>query len=504
MLAKNQDAALISFMEGIRHSKSARFILTTREHILKKALSVSERINKSPILNHRCVIELSDYSFGQKARILYNHLYFSDLPISYKRAILSGDFYLSIIRHQNFNPRIIEWLAGYVRVRQVQADQYQDHIQKILDSPEEIWLHAFEEQISDAARNVLFALYDEFLGKNIPDLEIAWQPLHRHTSTKYNFPTSAHDFRRALSDLEGSFIKIDEQDVDYSNPSIRDFIENVFANNRHHVVDVIVSATSFRQIIELRDLWHERQSKELKNAFEVTPDVIVALKRVAKTPHVRWKTDPDGRQSAMVFDIGLEKRISTLVSWAEERKSKDLLRIATLVLDDLAQTWKTQAVDFSSVISLLRTFEESQWAMEYESGAMHRRALNGVLMDLNFANYYAWKLLLKYRRTSSFLLHDDIAALDEALAEYQQRGVDEELKQCESYAELKELKDGLVEMQKDNKISFKRAIRRIDKEITKRGGPEDEEEDFQIKKPAPEHDPKNESEVRRLFSSLLD
>ena len=50
MLAKNQDAALISFMEAIRHSKNSRFILTTREHILKKAISVSERIAKSPIL----------------------------------------------------------------------------------------------------------------------------------------------------------------------------------------------------------------------------------------------------------------------------------------------------------------------------------------------------------------------------------------------------------------------------------------------------------------------
>jgi len=82
MLAKNQDAILISFIEAIRHSKSSRFILTTREHILKEALNVSERIAKSPILNHRCVIELSDYTFGQKARILYNHLYFSDLPVS--------------------------------------------------------------------------------------------------------------------------------------------------------------------------------------------------------------------------------------------------------------------------------------------------------------------------------------------------------------------------------------------------------------------------------------
>src|SRR5690606_4348547 len=115
-----------------------------------------------------------------------------------------------------------------VRVREVSVGGYQDYIEKILDSPEEIWLHAFEEQISDAARNVLFALYAHPYGEDITDLEVSWQSLHRHASTKYNFAISPRDFRRALSELEGSFIKIGEQqDIHYLNPSIRDFIENV-------------------------------------------------------------------------------------------------------------------------------------------------------------------------------------------------------------------------------------------------------------------------------------
>src|SRR5207244_3497594 len=55
-LGRNQDAAMVDFMEMIRQSRHARFILTTREHILSGALQVSERLARSPILEHRCIV----------------------------------------------------------------------------------------------------------------------------------------------------------------------------------------------------------------------------------------------------------------------------------------------------------------------------------------------------------------------------------------------------------------------------------------------------------------
>jgi Restriction endonuclease len=504
MLAKNQDAALISFMDAIRHSKNARFILTTREHILKKAISASERIAKSPILNHRCVIELSDYSFGQKARILYNHLYFSDLPISYRKAVLRDDFFLSIIRHRNFNPRIIEWLSGYVRVRQVEAGQYQAHIERILAAPEEIWQHAFEEQISDAARNVLFALYAHSFGEEVSDLEVSWQSLHQHSSVKYNFSTSPRDFRRALNDLEGSFIKIDNQIADYLNPSIRDFIENIFCHDRNRVLDVIVSATSFHQIIAFRELWEQRKTEQLAEALVPTPEVIASLKRVMNNPNVRWKTDPDGRQTGTYFDTSLERRISALVTWADETNSHQLLEVAALILNDLEQGWKGQIVSFVPVIGILRAIEKADWVMQHSGAAIRRRILDAMLADLHFANYYAWKAVLEYRRTSSMLSSDDMRSFSEALTEYRRRGVVEELAECESSTELQGLREGLVELQKENRISFKQTIKRIDREIAKRDEPQEDEDPYQSPKPSLRRDPPNEDEVRRLFSTLLD
>jgi len=89
-LGRNQDAVMVDFMEMVRRSPQSRFILTTREHILSGALQVSERLAHSPLLEHRCILELGDYSFGHRARLLYNHLYFSDLPQEYKDKVLKG------------------------------------------------------------------------------------------------------------------------------------------------------------------------------------------------------------------------------------------------------------------------------------------------------------------------------------------------------------------------------------------------------------------------------
>jgi len=78
-LSKNQDIALLDFIDMVRRSPQSRFILTTREHILSGALQVSERLVHSRVFEHRCILELGYYSYGHRALLLYNHLYFSDL-----------------------------------------------------------------------------------------------------------------------------------------------------------------------------------------------------------------------------------------------------------------------------------------------------------------------------------------------------------------------------------------------------------------------------------------
>ena len=74
----------------VRATPTARFILTTREHIYAQAMGKSERLRHSALDDFRVFLRMPDYSFAQKARILYNHLYFSDLPSEYQDELLRG------------------------------------------------------------------------------------------------------------------------------------------------------------------------------------------------------------------------------------------------------------------------------------------------------------------------------------------------------------------------------------------------------------------------------
>jgi hypothetical protein len=111
-------------------------------------------VEQSAIVDHRCVLAIEDYSFRQRATILYNHLYFSDLTPEYKQSLIDDDFYLEIVRHKKFNPRLIEWLSTYRRVRDVAADAFRLFVRDLLHNPSEIWRHAYERQISEAGRRL--------------------------------------------------------------------------------------------------------------------------------------------------------------------------------------------------------------------------------------------------------------------------------------------------------------------------------------------------------------
>ena len=54
---------------------------------------------------NRVILHMPRYSTRQRAQILYNHIYFSDLPDAHIVALLEGDFYHEIIHHERLNPR---------------------------------------------------------------------------------------------------------------------------------------------------------------------------------------------------------------------------------------------------------------------------------------------------------------------------------------------------------------------------------------------------------------
>ena len=246
------DKALLNFIALVRDDPTSRLILTTREHLYEQAAARSERLREAGLDADRVVLRMPRYTIRQRAQILYNHIYFSALPNAHVDALLEGDFYRKIIHHKRYNPRVIEWMASHQRIRSVPAAQYQTFISQLLDNPLEIWRHAYEEELSHAARSLLLVLWS-FEGRiGLPILNKAFLSLHRYRANKYRFERSPQDFIRALKELNGSFTKPWGRNAfEVADPSVFDLIGGMLREAPDNFSDLLVSATLFTQIERL-------------------------------------------------------------------------------------------------------------------------------------------------------------------------------------------------------------------------------------------------------------
>lgn len=505
-LGRNQDSALVEFMDMVRRSEHARFILTTREHILRAALQVSERFAHSQIIEHKCVIELGDYTFGDKARILYNHLYFSDLDRAYKNAVLQDDFFLSIIKHEHFNPRLIEWLSTQTRLRNVRPEVYQAHISDLLQSPENIWNHAFQSQISDAARCVILSNYALGEPVEIADLERAFIALHRHTAKKYQQKTSATDFRNALQELDGAFLRYNAGTASYLNPSVRDFVEHVISNNREIVEDILASAVRFKQLVKLWQLSVAQPDSELRSLLISNQDFLcAAASRLLHEPSFRWRKVQDGSSRGSIIDIREEMRIDFLWEAANKLQSLPLAALAGELANSIIEASWPNTIEFAQTIYVLGDMDKTDWIVERGGTEIYRNMLNNLLSGLQFARASEWLDMLEFPKKAMDWSDADECALEEALKQYCKEGVSSERMGCSTLDEMTELRDSLDQLSKRYGFNFQYDISRLDEEIAEREEDNDRREGSGLgagdRARTSSHNVTDE-DVRQLFATL--
>lgn len=261
---RNEDREILDFIELVQCSANAILIMTTREHILRQAIAISEKLKHSTIIDKHCILEISDYSQIQRALILYNHIYFSDLPREYVSVLIKDRYYSTIVKHAKFNPRLIEWLSSYHRIKSIPANQYQNFIDNLLENPAEIWSHAYENQISDAARSTLLALYLCGGKTDLKNLESCYSTLHRIRSKHYGFRTQPSDWRRSLAEVNGSFIRPGTK-FEFINPSVLDMLNEVIRQDTSNLADLMQAIDRFPQ---LHRIWALSQASGNTNISE--------------------------------------------------------------------------------------------------------------------------------------------------------------------------------------------------------------------------------------------
>ncbi|MCF1464609.1 hypothetical protein FS827_25335 [Agrobacterium vitis] len=379
-LDRNGDRAILDFIEMVRDTPSSRLVLTTREHIFSQAVATSERIRHSHLSDQKIVVEIDQYSLRQKAEILYNHIYFSDLPEEYRATLLYKEFYLEILKHPKFNPRLVEWLSSYQKVKSHSVDKYPDFVKRLLANPSEIWMHAYHEQLSDAARSMLLALYTYggTIGRAL--LSGAFAKLHPIRAKRNFFSMKPEDEQDAIAELANAFIRPTASGgLEVIDPSVLDLMNDVVLRAPQNAVQLAIGATSPSQI---ERIWHLARNMGQSSLLPVIrremAEIIGNLEKVLLA-------DRRFQQGGAVFftDLTFEKRLLLLLSIHEGTGSAILRPLIAKLLDRMQAEWVDDDVDVHDATMVLRTLPSLTLLAEDDVSRVRETIAAGILEDLN-------------------------------------------------------------------------------------------------------------------------
>ena len=432
------DRALINFIAMVRATPDARLVLTTREHVYAQALGRSERLRHAGLNDVRVVLGMPSYNAMQRARILYNHLYFSDLPDAYRDELLRDDFYLRIVKHEKFNPRLIEWLSSYRRLKHVPVERYRRFIDDLLRDPSEIWRHAYEQEITEPGRSVLLAVHA--LGGKCggPALERAFGTLHAYRATRYNFSTRPDDLRTGVREVVNSFVKPwGAQGFEVIDPSVLDLLNAVARNAPDNAVDMIAGAASFDQIDQVWTLARANQGGA----------VIGALRREAEriAPTIGSLAEARRRLALPGGGVGYygptyERRLATIVEMVQRLESPAIAGLIAPAFERLLEEWRTERPQINDAVELIRAIDAAPPSMMTSVDGMRGAVLDAVLEEAR-TGCRADELRELLGVVDTEQTEREVAIARESFAKYQQDYFSEDLSECRSREQF----SGLIE-----------------------------------------------------------
>ncbi|MGQ3170534.1 MAG: restriction endonuclease [Methylophilus sp.] len=252
---KNEEHRFIQLLKTVRNSENLRFLLTTREYILSDAKRQHAVFEKAGPLLEQFTLSLGHYTLINKARILFNHLYFSDLPKSRLKAIVNSKIYTKIIQHENYNPRTIENICQNEKFKDLDDAQFLEKITMEINDPSQIWDHAFRNDIQPNSKVLLYILWSFGDYASLSAIKEAFATIVPGVAGE----TDADKFEESIKELDGNFIVTDrfpfignpeefEIEVSFQNPSIRDYINRRVIENADNFVNALRSCVRFQQV----------------------------------------------------------------------------------------------------------------------------------------------------------------------------------------------------------------------------------------------------------------
>lgn len=286
--AKNEEKTLLQLLSKVRSSSNLRFILTTREYILADAERLYGAFQRGVKDFSKYTLSLTDYGDVHRARILFNHLYFSDLPETRLRKLVEQKVYREIVEHRHFNPRIVEGISNFANSQSMSDGEYLRYIAKEFDDPSGVWDHPFVNQISPTARQLLVCLWSFGGSAELGVLQEAVCALNAGNRPE----EMSKQFRDSLRELDGNFITTDRYDriypktefrtvAKFQNPSVEEYLERFVEREPQWSLRLAGTVTTFSQVSHFV-YWAHRSWRHEKRPLKLAPDFWTQLQESAE------------------------------------------------------------------------------------------------------------------------------------------------------------------------------------------------------------------------------
>ena len=254
-LSGHEGSNIVLFIQRLRSSKDKRFILTSRSTILNHGKLLIDSFHHGKIDRNEYVLTVSALSEMDKAHILYNHIWFSALQQEFIEQLYVDKRYKLIIRHQNYNPRLIRFITDRERFVDCPPDRYWDAVQASLENPADVWDHPFVAQLDDFGRAIVLLITINSRAISQDDLSMAFARF----VTLMPAPRGNLDFLSTLRQLTGSLISRQlashsQAQINLFNPSIGDYVLRRFSQDANSLTCAVMSLRSTQSLNTLQAL----------------------------------------------------------------------------------------------------------------------------------------------------------------------------------------------------------------------------------------------------------
>jgi DNA replication protein DnaC len=395
--SRHSDSDLIALMRAVAEDPRRLFVLTTREYILREAKLLSEALSRGAQASQNFLLEVESYTRQEKARIFYNHIYFSDrIDQTARRSLVEDRSYLKVIDHPTYNPRLIEWITGWMGPGPTDKEKrkYGEYCLRVLDSPTPLWSHPFQQGLGSEGRALLIALLGLPRRVALADAEVAFtgackaRGLHPHD----------HAFLNVLKVADDSFVRSEggeELRLSFINPSLIDFLRGYLLQSASDAKLAINGAAFFEQV---EWLWKALSTDGSGPPGSFAEDFVAAIDRTLETDPAQilhWERRGEPYDSSFGESL-LEGRLKKVLQLSEAMPR--LTESPSARMRQHVANWLCEIEDDSMPLHPLSTVTlkeliEKQMIDEETAAVAFRRKIEKVEFD-----QHRWDLMADLRR----------------------------------------------------------------------------------------------------------